>query len=101
MTADILKEAPNRSNCFDSCFNPVPEISGVGFAQFRPDLAEGLAWVATHDSFHLSTPCCEIEGLNVRPDRSISQRSLRNIADQRRGGGDFSLNVTDWDSSSA
>ena len=95
MGRDVFQKDVSRSAFADDSGDVWPQVPGVGGAAPLSGEAEGLAGVSRQDAIHRSTPASSVEGSKVRPDRRRSQEALRHRADQRSGGEDFPLHVTE------
>jgi hypothetical protein len=73
MSADIFEEAEWWFDLAHNAGDVRPQVSRVFVAKFSSSDAKGLAWIATMDDIHRTTPRFAVESGNVVPDRRAIQ----------------------------
>lgn len=58
-------------------------------------LGKGLTGISGNDTRNFPTPYAAIEGVKIRPDRSVIQGTVFNTRSQDFAGSDFVLHVAD------
>ena len=79
VAGDVFKEAPSRPEYGDEIGDAGPEIAGVVETAPVARGAEGLAGVSADDAFD-AKPRFGVEGVEIAPDRRISEGLLRPFA---------------------
>lgn len=92
---NVLDENERRLAASHDANELRPERPVVPVAAAQAGPAVRLAGDARSDAIHDAAPRSRIEGSEVRPDRSRSQRSRSHLRDQDRGGECFPLHVSD------
>jgi hypothetical protein len=82
VSGDVLHEQVSGSHLASDAPDLVPEPALVGGAAALAGEGLGLAGVASRDEIHSATPRSAVEGLQVVPDRSVSQLAPCHTGDE-------------------
>lgn len=101
MSADVLEQAPLGLKVCDALLDDRPQVARVVGSESLSGVAERLAGISANESRNLATPCSEIEGSQVAPERSRMNPPRLHVVDQERGCRGFVFHETDCASLSA
>lgn len=94
MPADIFEETERRSDFINDASNMRPEMARIFVAELSSCDAEGLAGIASMDDIHRFAPRFAVEGLNIVPDRSLTQSLICHPRHERGRSIGVPLDVT-------
>lgn len=77
MPGDVLEEAPFGSDLAHDPGDVGPEVAGIVLPPAKPGKAEGLAGITGSDDMNAAAPRSAVEGSQIVPDNSRSQRRVR------------------------
>ena len=95
MVAHVLEEAPRGPDVDDGADDVRPEVARIKRSSSASSDGEGLAGISANEARHLAAPVESLERLEVGPDRSLRQLTVRHARRQYGGGRCFSLHVAD------
>lgn len=95
VSSDVLEEDEGGTALSDDPQYLGPEVTFIALAETRACKGEWLAGVSRCDEIHASTPCCRVEGSQVIPYRSETQRRVRHPTHEAGRSVGFPLDVAD------
>ncbi len=94
MASDVFKEDDLR---FDFACDPSdvrPEVTGIVLARSEPGKCEGLTWITGREDMNAAAPRSSVEGFEIIPDRSCTQRLVDHPRHESGRGETVSLDIT-------
>jgi hypothetical protein len=97
---DVFKEYDSRPGVLNNAEDRGEQVSWVFVSFLQSSIGEGLAWESSREDVHQPTKRFALEGLNIRPDRCLIQRSRFHLRNQVCDGEGFDLHISDCSAAS-
>lgn len=91
---DILEKAQIRFDFPNDSADVGPQMPWIVSSSTSPSARERLAGISAHDDMYSSIPGASVEGLEIRPDRSLIQPTRVHSPEKVRNRKGFPLDVT-------